>query len=128
MSDWQCEYCGYQERCWESFEGEIEQLKENVTLNDGVVKLCKDYLAVNVILKDGEVTKDMLREKIIHAMKEHDAKKGKAGIYSVTLSIGHSTRLNKEMIPQSILALAEKKTSYEKLMVREPKGGKNNGI
>lgn len=118
LSDWQCEYCGWQKKCWEAYEEDFKNLNEDVELSNDIEERLGYYLELTMHLREMEKEKDEIKDEVMAILKEKDAKRAVTESYIITLSLIKSKRLDKEKIPADILRRAQVETMSERLNIR----------
>lgn len=123
---WRCEYCQYHETCWANYEAEFQALAAGADLSD-LEELCGYYLETSMHANEMKKENEELKEKIKKVLLEKGVREGLAGKYIIKNSLVHSVRIDKTLIPATILGLCEKENFYEKLTINLRKEVKQNG-
>jgi len=124
---WRCEYCQYHETCWANYEAEFQALGTGVDLSD-LEELCAYYLETSSHVNEMRKENEELKEKIKKTLAEKGAREGTTQRYVIKNSLVKSCRIDKTMIPASILNLCEKENFYEKLTINLKKESKKKGV
>lgn len=121
QDDWHCSYCQFGQVCWDGWEEEHEERKQNVVLGPEWIGTVKEYQRIKYEI--GELTdqKDEINKKIKQVMGENDTNKATAGEYIITSQIQKRTSIDKTLIPPSMLPSVSKESVFEVIKVSKIK-------
>lgn len=113
-----CSYCRWHGECWKNWKEEIEQLSE------GDLSVLEEAVAFREQLKAeaASATKEAERiktEEILPKLHEMGISRGRAGRWFISLTLQEMTRIDKDLVPDSILPQIQKVTYSEVLRVRD---------
>lgn len=120
-TDYPCGYCRWGSTCWEGYEEEFKALEEDPALDKELEDMAAYYLEVSGHASEMEKEKKQLRDKVRAALAAKNVKGGKAGPYTIQVSLQSREGLDEEQIPPDILARAKTLSSFEVLHIRKPK-------
>lgn len=111
---WRCEYCPFQETCWDGFVEEADLLADEVELDAEMADMVRYYKQLGAEIAEQEKEKDEIRAKLLGCLKLQSAKKGKAGEYVVTLVRQEKSTVDWEQVPLTVKAQLDhyRKKSY----------------
>jgi hypothetical protein len=118
---WRCEYCSYRTKCWEKYLAEMEQLSTDAMLADEVETLVTYFQEIKAQIREMEKEKDELKEQVIQVMKEAKAQKGRAGDYVIKYTPSVTQRIDKSLVPSSMLPEITKTYYGARLSISKPK-------
>jgi hypothetical protein len=122
MDHWRCQYCGWQEKCWENYGQEFDELKTDVDLTNEIADTIRYYRELGGQKKNIEKEYKDLQATVKGIMKTAEARSGRAGEYAVELKLIKGSRIDKEEIPPEVLARASKPHTQERLFIKKIKG------
>lgn len=121
--DWQCEYCQYNETCYEGYKEELSGW-QSVYFTGEAERAASRYLELSKEVKSLEKELEECKKTLKGFLKAAEAREGitEDGI-RVVLSLQERTTINRELIPEDILKAATVVSLSEVLSVR---GGNND--
>lgn len=127
---WRCEYCQYHETCWANYEAEFQALAVGADLQD-MEELCAYYLETSSHANEMRKENEELKEKIKKALAEKGVREGTTARYLIKNNLVKSMRIDKTLIPATILAYCEKESFSERLSINlknefKKKGGEQS--
>ncbi|HAV42571.1 TPA: hypothetical protein DCX15_00940 [bacterium] len=126
-SSWRCEYCPFEEVCWEDYEKELISLVKGREEIEDAEDLCAYYLEVSSNHQELGKEKEELRDKIIKILREKGVAEGIAGRYIVRQIIAEISRIDHDLlrtlIDPDILEKAKKEVFQERLIISLKKEG-----
>jgi len=121
---WRCEYCQYNQVCWENYEQEFQALGTDEELPE-LEDLCGYYLETSMHLREMKKENDELKAKIKEVLKAKGIREGKTKRYIIKNALVKSVRIDKELIPLPVLAVCQKESFSERLTINLKKEAKN---
>lgn len=118
---WRCEYCQYNQVCWEGYEQEFNELKTDAMLPNEVADMLRYYKELGAQKKDISDEYDTLRDKVKAFMKDGGFRAGRAGEYFCELKLIKGSKIEKEKIPPGILECVSKPYFQERINIRKLK-------
>ncbi|HAW49603.1 TPA: hypothetical protein DCX16_01430 [bacterium] len=112
-----CNYCQYNQTCWEGYVEEFQALVEGIDLTEELETLCAYYLETNMHKKEMEKEEAKLKEQIKQILAEKGVREGMAGKYIITNKLIETSRLEKNLIPEDILLKATIPSFMERLTI-----------
>lgn len=119
ISDWQCQYCGYKNTCWQDYTTEFKQLGENVELNQALETQLDHLLELKMHIKEMEKEKETIEEMVKKTMKDNEARMATTPNYALILSLVKTQRIDKNKIADDILKQATIESISERLNIRK---------
>jgi hypothetical protein len=120
VDTWQCDYCRYNQECYKNYEKEIDNRKNEISVNNlEIVKMAAEYHDLNDIKKENEKKVDEIKTKLKLWMQEQNAKTGKAGKLIIKLDKRIKKSLDKALLPVELVNSATKRTPFEVLTVKK---------
>lgn len=119
-SDWQCNYCQYNDICYESYEEEFSEL-EQIQMPEEYGSLLEEYLSLQDTKKALEARADEIKEFLKQFLREQNAKTGRCGNLIVNRELLVRRKLNADKIPAEIKESLYEETIFETLRVSRVK-------
>ena len=118
MDDWQCAYCNWKGHCWESYEEEFKDLKDNIELSQDIEERLSYYLELKTHLLEMKKEQDGIKDEVKAILLQHNAKQAKTERYTVDLALTKSERVDKDKIPPDILSQVLTSSLSERLNIK----------
>ena len=122
IDSWRCDYCRWNNYCFEEYKQEISKRKDLVTLEDETIKKVID---LKTKIGPERLRLSKLEKEIKNSIKmEMFDKNGKSAIannWLIEMKKAISKHLDQKMIPEKILQKAVKETEYESLKFKNIK-------
>lgn len=119
--DWQCEYCGWAQACWENYHNEFQELKTNEMLPNEIADTVRYYKELGAQKSEMEKEYKTLSQKVKDIMKETGAREGRAGEYLLRLKLQETNRIDKTLLTPAEIARATKIGFSERLYISKIK-------
>lgn len=125
IDDWHCQYCRYAGLCWQDYEKEVDERKENIRIDDKkFIADSKVYLLNKAQLKELskqakelENEQDKIETEFKQKLSADKIKSALIGKALVVLESKTSSKLNKKAIPEQILLQATIKSPKESIKI-----------
>jgi len=125
IDHWRCDYCQYNQTCWDGYEKEFAELKTDTMLPNEIADMVRYKKETSAHRLEMQKEEKELTEKIKQIMKDAGVREGRTPEYICKLSLRKSQTLDKHIIPQKIIDEATQISYYEKLDIRKIKEEKN---
>ena len=117
FDDWHCQYCRYQEHCWEGYAGEVAALSKDVALSADIETAARYYNELGAQKGEIEKERDGIGQTLRQALNAAQAQSGRAGEYLLTLSVGERKKIDEALVPPEAI----KKVISERFTVKRIK-------
>ncbi|WP_353684348.1 PD-(D/E)XK nuclease family protein [Thermodesulfovibrio sp. 3907-1M] len=118
LNDWQCNYCPYNEICYENYQEEFNQL-EAIQLSEDYQSLLEEYEVLNEQKKIAEQRLEEIKEELKKILLNANAKAGKIGAFTITRNIQLRKQINKDKIPPELIPVIYEEKLFETLTIKK---------
>lgn len=102
--DWHCQYCRWQETCWEGYTKELESLVDEAELEPQWGDTLRFHQELAAQIKELKDQQEDIKNQILVQMLARWIKKGRAGEYCSTLVIQDRKDIDWDHVPPSLSA------------------------
>jgi hypothetical protein len=118
---WRCDYCDWKTTCEMDYDAMIGTFTDKAELSQEIEDLARYYLETNMHINEMTKEKEQARGKLIDMMNAVEAKKGKAGLYTINHYLTTRKVVDKDKIPREILEAAQHDSTSEMLRITKKK-------
>jgi hypothetical protein len=121
MDHWRCDYCEYQDECWEGFMNEMDELGVGYDFGEGeIADACRYYKEVGAQETEIKKEKSLLSKWLKTLMKHLGVKEGKAGEYVLKMTGNTTQKIDKKLVPENIMPQISKTYYSDTLRINKP--------
>jgi len=121
IEHWRCDYCAWNQTCWEGYEKEVEELKTDAVMAAEAASIVRQQKEAARSRLAMEKEEKRLKEEVFNLMDAMEARTAVAGEYVCDITVTERTHLDKTLLPPAMVAAATEKKKGRKLTIRKIK-------